>query len=68
VKCVTWEMGRKLEATGVFKSLNYIPCELEEKRPLNHFHVLGMMSLHNTLLHSMNIIKGTLSFLRRMRA
>lgn len=27
---------------------------------MNHFHVLDMMSLHNTLLHSMNVIKGTL--------
>ena len=37
-------------------------CELEGKAFLNHFHVLGMKSLHNTLLHSMNVIKGTWTF------
>lgn len=47
VKCVTYVR----EAGGTND-------ERKLKKPLNHFHALGMTSLPNTLSHSMNVIKG----------
>lgn len=59
VKCVTCE-------TESWKQWEFLSRWIMRKMwkwngdaSLNHLHVLDMMPLHNTLLHSMNISKGT---------